>query len=237
MGTGFSLIRQQADELRSLGRYRDAQDLYGRFVLSAARIDPDVRAVIEADLKRIESEIAARPAGEEPGRPVVPAAPGVERPAPAPARQRASETGIRRDPLAAPWLIGIAVIAMLAAFLAHRFFASSGDRHEPPPVSVVSNKMPPGPAAGVDRSGGRPGAPAGRLIEPESGAGDARAPGESAGAGEARIDSPPPGAEVPPAADPAQPPAVANRDTASLPAEPDPAAAIDFIIQKRRAGD
>jgi hypothetical protein len=240
METGFAIIRQQAEALRAMGRFRDAQDLYGRFVLSAARIDPAVRAVIEADLKRIESEIAARPAGEAPGRPVVPAVaadPGVERPALPPARQRAVETGIRRDPHAAAWLIGIAVTALLAAFLAQRFFASSGDRHAPPPAAsaaVVTNKMPPEPAVGGVRSGDRPEAPAGRRIEPESGAGEARAHGESAGAGDARIGSPPQEADAPPAAEHAQSPAVANRDAASRPAEPDPAAAIDFVIQKRR---
>jgi hypothetical protein len=243
MGTGFALVRQQADALRSMGRYRDAQDLYGRFVLSAARIDPAVRAVIEADLKLIESEIAARPSGEGPGRPVVPAVPadpGVEHVALPPARQRAAETGIRRHPHAAAWLIGIAVTALLAAFLAQRFFATSGDRHAPPPAAesaaVVTNKMPPEPATGDVRSGYRPEAPAGRRIEPESGAGEVRAHGESAGAGDARIGSPPQEADAPPAADHAQSPAVANRDAASRPAEPDPAAAIDFVIQKRRPG-
>lgn len=69
MRIGFALLRKEADYFRSKGLYKDAQDLYARFVASQADIDADIKSAIEEELKLIESKINGSGADAAPDPP------------------------------------------------------------------------------------------------------------------------------------------------------------------------
>lgn len=68
MRINFALLRKQADIYRSRGLYKEAQNLYAGFVAHWADIDPDIRSVIEEQLRIIEAEMKG-------GAPAVPPEP------------------------------------------------------------------------------------------------------------------------------------------------------------------
>jgi hypothetical protein len=57
MNTGFTLIRKKADTYRSQGQHEEALELYAKFVVGSAKIDPATKYLIKRQVQLIEEEM------------------------------------------------------------------------------------------------------------------------------------------------------------------------------------
>jgi hypothetical protein len=57
MKTGFTLTRKKADTYRSQGLHEEALELYAKFVVSSAKIDPATKYLIKRQVQLIEEEM------------------------------------------------------------------------------------------------------------------------------------------------------------------------------------
>ena len=57
MKTGFTLIRKKADSYRSQGLHEEALELYAKFVVGSAKIDPATKYLIKRQVQLIEEEM------------------------------------------------------------------------------------------------------------------------------------------------------------------------------------
>jgi hypothetical protein len=137
------------------------------------------------------------------------------------------------------YLIGIAAVATLAVYFAGRFFSSTGDPNlqvAQPPAAVVYKKVPTGNEAVSSSPGNRPEESAGNQLGQETEGGETQAPSGPDETMEIESSSLPASKDSPAGATGySEIPVVENRNLPSLPEEPDPASAIDFVLKKRQA--
>ena len=57
MKNGFTLIRKKADTYRSQGLHEEALELYAKFVVDSAKIDPATKYLIKRQVQLIEEEM------------------------------------------------------------------------------------------------------------------------------------------------------------------------------------
>lgn len=157
-----------------------------------------------------------------------------------PGRHPSRKSAFQRGPALRPLLLGLAAIAVLAAsVLGVLHLLSTGElRREPaqPSPAMVHGKIPspPRPAAASVPLGIRPAEPAAARFEPASGMGQGTTPVETAAGREAGPSRLPTSGDAP--LRESSHPAVADAGPGgvSSPDEPDPGAAIDFVLRKRR---
>ena len=157
-------------------------------------------------------------------------------PMPNPARQKARQRGSRST----LYRMGFVVIAVAAAYSASRFFVSTSDPHRESaqaPATVVYKKVPsfPGDETGSLALSHRPEDPGDEPFEPNAGKGKGRGPSDPAEALELENGSPRPSEGLSnDAGGYSENPAAAPMAGRPSPEEPDPAAAVDYVLKKRR---
>ena len=156
-----------------------------------------------------------------------------------PGRQPSRKSAFQRGPVLRPFLLGLAAIAVLAACVFGVLQLSTSERRREatqPSAAIVHGKIPSpaGPAAASVPLGIRPEERTAARFEPTRGTGEGPTPVDAAAgkeAGPSRLptsgDSPLRESSYPAIAD-AEPGGISSAG------EPDPGAAIDFVLRKRR---